>query len=149
LTFQESKDGYLKVTLRLDNNLRKTFSVHRLVALAFVLNTENKPTVNHIDGVKSNNVSCNLEWATRSEQTQHAWDNNLISDLQKRKNGIREKQGKPVLCITTLERFSSLGEACEKYSLKKSNLSKVCLNKKGCKTCGTLPDGTKLKWRLE
>lgn len=51
-----SKNGYLMV------NLRKTFYVHRLVALAFVPNPENKHHVNHIDGNRMNNVSSNLEW---------------------------------------------------------------------------------------
>ncbi len=146
--FHTNKDGYLKITISLDNGKRKTFSVHRLVAESFIENSFNKPTVNHIDGIKLNNNKSNLEWATRSEQTQHAWDNNLIKDLLKRKDGIRKLQGKPVICITTGEIFNSVGEAAEIKGLKKSNISAVCLNKVGFKTAGKTENGIKLEWRF-
>lgn len=147
MLLQTNNDGYLRVTLRNESG-RKTFSVHRIVAIVFIPNLHNKETVNHMDGIKANNSAHNLEWATRSEQTQHAWDNNLIKDLKSRKEGIRLKQGKPVLCETTGEVFNSIGEACEKYKLKKTNLGRSCLKIKNWKSCGTLPDGTKLTWRF-
>lgn len=49
-------------------------SVHSLVAKQFLLNPENKLTVNHIDGNKLNNNVNNLEWATYSEQMKHAFN---------------------------------------------------------------------------
>jgi hypothetical protein len=51
--------------------------VHILVAKAFIINLDNKPTVNHKDGVKINNNILNLEWATKSEQAIHSLKNNL------------------------------------------------------------------------
>lgn len=73
---QLEKCGYLSVRLYNKKGWR-IFKVHRLIAVAFVDNPENKPTVNHIDGVKTNNVVENLEWATYSEQTNHAYKNHL------------------------------------------------------------------------
>lgn len=64
-------NGYCKVTLYKDG-FPKCFSVHRLVAEAFIENEEGKPQVNHIDGNKCNNCVDNLEWATASENQLHA-----------------------------------------------------------------------------
>lgn len=70
------KYGYKHVVLSF-NGTRKTYTVHQLVAKAFIPNTYNKPTVNHIDGNKQNNIVDNLEWATYKEQKKHAIRNNL------------------------------------------------------------------------
>lgn len=130
----KNSDGYSCCTLRLKNGSRKTFKVHRMVAEKFVPNPEDKPEVNHKDGNKENNCDWNLEWVTHSENIQHAWNTGLITDKGERKKGIREKQGKKVINLDTKEIFISLSEACEKYNIKKSNLSAVCLKKKGYKT---------------
>src|ERR1700760_3804384 len=66
-----SNSGYYRCTVCFMGRI-KNISVHRLVALSFIPNPENKPTVNHIDGVKINNKAENLEWATWSENTCHA-----------------------------------------------------------------------------
>jgi len=64
------RNGYKKVVFSVDC-IRKTFSVHRLVATAFILNLGNKPEVNHINEVKTDNRVENLEWATSKENTNH------------------------------------------------------------------------------
>lgn len=71
-TPSHTKDGYVKYRL-VANGKDVTARVHRLVALAFIPNPENKETVNHIDGNKNNNHVSNLEWMDRHEQLNHAY----------------------------------------------------------------------------
>jgi hypothetical protein len=70
------RKGYMRVTLY-NNNVQETHLVHRLVAIYWIPNPEDKPTVNHIDGDKSNNSVENLEWATYSENNTHALETRL------------------------------------------------------------------------
>src|SRR5574344_690819 len=65
------KYGYSLVHLRDGKNSRSA-KVHRLVAIAFIPNPENKPTVDHVNGDKRNNHISNLRWATQSEQQLNA-----------------------------------------------------------------------------
>jgi hypothetical protein len=62
--------GYLKVSLH-GTPGKKTFKVHRLVAIHFVDNPDNKPTVDHIDNDRTNNNAVNLRWATSQEQARN------------------------------------------------------------------------------
>lgn len=72
------RDGYERVVLT-KNGVRKTYTVHKLVALAYIPNPENKATINHIDGNKRNNNVLNLEWATEKENQIHKWKNGLAN----------------------------------------------------------------------
>lgn len=64
------KGGYYNISL-INENGQKSFKVHRLVALAFISNPENKSDVNHEDKNKINNNVTNLTWMTRKENNQH------------------------------------------------------------------------------
>lgn len=64
-------NGYAIVGLRKDDK-QKTWKVHRLVALAYIDNPENKPEVNHKDGCRTNNCVNNLEWVTSKENIAQA-----------------------------------------------------------------------------
>ena len=70
------KVGYYYLDLY-QNNKSTKIALHRLLAMTFIPNPENKKTVNHIDGNKTNNSLSNLEWATYSENTKHAYNNDL------------------------------------------------------------------------
>ena len=67
-------DGY-KVVGLWDKGVSEVCYIHRLVGEAFLPNPDNKHTINHKDGDKGNNHLSNLEWATNSENNQHAYDN--------------------------------------------------------------------------
>lgn len=83
LSFKNDRNGYLRARLPFGGKLsdgrnkRKFIPLHRLVALAFIPNPDNKETVNHINGIKTDNDVQNLEWATRREQTEHMWRTGL------------------------------------------------------------------------
>lgn len=93
-----TKDGYVKVRL-IHKGKDKTARVHRLVAEAFVPNPDNKGTVNHIDGDKTNNRVDNLEWTDRSEQMHHAYRLGLKTPMGGSKNSqakLTEEQVKEI-----------------------------------------------------
>lgn len=73
-----SNKGYLYVYIPSSTlSCGSSFFIHRLVALAYVVNIDNKPIINHIDGCKLNNSIDNLEWCTYSENNKHAFRTGL------------------------------------------------------------------------
>lgn len=70
----KTKKGYLTVRLYSNRVTYKQFSIHRLVACAFIDNTYSKKQVNHMNGIKSDNNLNNLEWSTNQENQEHAFE---------------------------------------------------------------------------
>jgi hypothetical protein len=71
-------NGYETVTLCRDNT-RKTHSVHKLVALAWIPKVSGKEYINHKNGIKTDNSLENLEWCTQSDNIRHSISTGLAN----------------------------------------------------------------------
>ena len=105
LLTETTKDNYQRIVL-MKEGVKIRYQAHRLVALAFIPNPENKPFINHIDGNKSNNIVTNLEWCTASENMIHA-DNIGLRDMSTHQPSNSRK----IKCIETGEVFASYSKA--------------------------------------
>ena len=106
---QDNGHGYQTVSLTKFGKTRKEY-VHRLVAMAFIPNPENKPQVDHINTDKADNVVTNLRWVTQSE--------NNKNELTLARMIINSKLSKRVRCIETGEEFISTQEVARKFGKK-------------------------------
>ena len=80
---RSNSQGYLRINLYDSQGKIHVAKVHRLVATHHVPNLDGLPMVNHMDGVKTNNTSPNLEWCTQSHNTKHAYGMGLIKNMAK------------------------------------------------------------------
>lgn len=64
-----------------------TRKIHRLIAIAYIPNPLNHPTVNHLDGIKTNNHVSNLQWLSIKDNHLHAFETGLHSIGENRKAG--------------------------------------------------------------
>ena len=99
--------------------VQKTFSVHRLIAIAFIPNPENKPQVNHINENPLDNRLTNLEWVTAKENANHGTRNERMGKAHQKPVLQYNLQGELV------KRWNSLTE-CYKNGFWHSSISKCC-----------------------
>ena len=130
---QDNGKGYKQIYVSI-NNKRKLFYIHRLVAIYFIENPDNKPQVNHKDGNKSNNVFNNLEWCSRIENIKHAIEKKLINAKgENSKNAkLTEKQ---VLAIRRLNKINpkfNKTKVAKKLNVRDTTIHKIIKNKRWC-----------------
>lgn len=125
------KSGYELVNI-IFNNKRKLFLVHRLIAIIILPNPQNKPCVNHKNGIKTDNRVENLEWVTYSENMKHAFLSGLNVITKEQKENLRIKVVKKVVDKNTGIVYESIKKACEvlglKYTQTKTHLSRKNYN---------------------
>jgi hypothetical protein len=125
LKAQISKTGYYVVDLK-HNSKRKTFKLHRLIAIHFIENTFNKGFINHINGIKTDNSIGNLEWVSVAENNKHAVIIGLKNDY-----GVNNSKSKLKKEDVLFIRNSNLklSELAAIFNMNQSGISKVRLYK--------------------
>lgn len=128
-TFPSKQTGYLHVSL----SGKKRRSVHRLVAFAFCDGYFDGASVNHKNGIRSDNMADNLEWVTCQENIIHSWVV-LKSRKPTRLCGV-DNPGSRATVMTKIdtgesERFISGIEAIRKYNFLDSGAISKCCNGK-------------------
>ncbi|WP_141431920.1 HNH endonuclease [Bacillus sp. 03113] len=124
----QKRSGYCQVVLQ-RNKKRRYYVVHRLVAIAFLENPDNKAMVNHIDGVKTNNHVSNLEWVTPSENNIHAIKTGLVN-IEKQTEILVKFNSQEVIQYDlnghVINRFSSCAEASRNTGMLADTIQKQC-----------------------
>ncbi len=120
-----SKTGYFVVDLKKEKQ-RKTFKIHRLIAMCFIEKVYNKNYVNHKDGNKLNNSIDNLEWCTIKENNIHAEKLGLKND-----SGVNNSKSKLKESDVVYIRKSNLKlkELALMFKMNESTISKIRLYK--------------------
>jgi uncharacterized protein with PIN domain len=114
--YKKTVSGYISVGI---DNI--TYRLHRIVALTFIENPENKEQVNHIDGNKTNNAVSNLEWVTNQENQIHKFKTGLG-------NNFTRKIGQYDLEHNLIKEFSSIAGAAKELNIGTTNIGGVCKN---------------------
>lgn len=112
------KNGYYRIGIRNGKKVKGYF-IHRLIAIHFIDNPENKPQINHKNGIKSDNRIENLEWVTASENIVHAWTIGLSDKCRKILSTIHNRS---IINMENNVFYASITEAAEKENINYSTL---------------------------
>lgn len=142
----KNKDGYLHVNLW-KNGKPKSFTSHKIVALAFIPNIQNLPQINHKNEIKTDNRVENLEWVSPKENCNYGTIKERKSEKMKGVNNpmygkkrtaktkkkIGESLKKPILQFTKdmvfIREFDSAKSASEELNINSSNIAQCCKNR--------------------
>lgn len=123
-------NGYLYVNLS-KNGIHYTKTIHSILSNEFIPNPENKPEVNHKDGIKHHSYESNLEWCTHSENGLHAYRMGLSTSPNKGKFGSLNHRSKRIIQLnlngTKIESFGSVREANRVTKISNGHISE-CAN---------------------
>ena len=119
------------------NRKRWLVKIHRLVAKAFITNSDNKPFVNHINGIKSDNRVENLEWCTATENIRHSFDILKRKPTNLGRFGSEHNQAKQIVQISPegdlVKVWDSIIEAANYFDISAGSISS-CLTGNGSQT---------------
>jgi hypothetical protein len=122
--------GYRKYCPMLKTGKSKNILEHRLFAICFIQNPENKSEVNHRDGVKSNNSLSNLEWVTPKENTNHAVRTGL-QDNSGERHGQAKLQDSEIPMIFDMRKMGLTQKAIGlHFGVSQTQISHILLGKR-------------------
>lgn len=127
--------GYRCVTL-CKNGKHKRIRVHKIIAMTFIENPENKPYINHLNGTKTDNRVCNLEYCTAKENTIHAYKTGLHKPAKGKENPLSKKILQYDLEGNLIRVWGSIREIERTLGINNSNICQCCKGNKNYNTCG-------------
>lgn len=117
--------GYLTVCVY-KKPKRAMPKVHRLVAKAFIINPENKNTVNHKDGNKTNNTVENLEWCSHQENMKHGYKNDLMLNRAENCNFAKLTNEQVIMIRDRYEKYKpSIAQLSKEYGVTLSTMRRI------------------------
>ena len=131
---------YFRLSIRCDNGKVKKYLLHRLVAICFIPNPDGLAEVNHKDGDKLNNHVDNLEWVSRHQNQQHAFETGLNTNLGS-KNGraILSEQDALDIYQLLLDGLTE-NDIAKRFSVDKNSIKNIKYKKNWGHILKDLPD---------
>lgn len=127
--FPKDKDGYYRVSVQKLDGIWTSMPVHRLVAITFIDNPENKKCVNHKDSNRNNNNVENLEWVTHKENVYHSYQFGKRTSCKKisRQTLLTDFQ---ISQIDKLREIYTLNQLANLFNIEYQSMKNIIIKKK-------------------